>query len=228
MVGSWGRGPVGEGALTIEAEPRMSKEEKGKERPAVLPGCLLAQSGGCEGELIGGAAGAARDAAQLLARGHVVGARAAAAATVGAELAALAGGEAQAVDARAAAVVDPHHVFALAQGDVGVEAVAAALNRCPGVVGIAELRAVDGLAEVEPPAGEVLPATGVDVAPRASAATADGDAVLDAAWRVYSLPDRRMVTSKSWSGTEPLATDGFDAVALSLKARTEELYAASR
>ena len=43
--------------------------------------------------------------------------------------------------------------------------------------------------------------------------TAEGDAVLDAAWRVYSLPDRRMVTSKSWSGTEPLSADGFDAVA---------------
>lgn len=43
--------------------------------------------------------------------------------------------------------------------------------------------------------------------------TADGDAVLDAAWRLYSLPDRRMIASKSWSGTEPLAADGFDAVA---------------
>ncbi len=43
--------------------------------------------------------------------------------------------------------------------------------------------------------------------------TAGGDAVLDAAWRVYSLPDRRMISSKSWSGTEPSNADGFDAVA---------------
>jgi uncharacterized lipoprotein YmbA len=43
--------------------------------------------------------------------------------------------------------------------------------------------------------------------------TAGGDAVLDAAWRVYSLPDRRMIASRSWSGTEPLTSDGFDAVA---------------
>ncbi|MCU0795133.1 MAG: PqiC family protein [Akkermansiaceae bacterium] len=43
--------------------------------------------------------------------------------------------------------------------------------------------------------------------------TADGDAVLEAAWRVYSLPDRRMIASKSWSGTEPLEADGYDALA---------------
>ena len=43
--------------------------------------------------------------------------------------------------------------------------------------------------------------------------TADGDAVLDAAWRVYSLPDRRMIASKSWSGVEPLAADGYDEMA---------------
>lgn len=42
---------------------------------------------------------------------------------------------------------------------------------------------------------------------------ADGDAVLDAAWRVYSLPDRRMIASKSWSGTEPLKADGYDELA---------------
>lgn len=43
--------------------------------------------------------------------------------------------------------------------------------------------------------------------------TADGDAVLDAAWRVYSLPDRRMISSKSWSGVEPLTADGYDEMA---------------
>lgn len=44
-------------------------------------------------------------------------------------------------------------------------------------------------------------------------ATADGDAVIDAAWRVYSLPDRRMIASKSWSGTEDLTSDGFEGMA---------------
>ncbi len=43
--------------------------------------------------------------------------------------------------------------------------------------------------------------------------TAGGDAFLDAAWRVYSLPDRRMTVSKSWSGTEPLKADGYDELA---------------
>ena len=43
--------------------------------------------------------------------------------------------------------------------------------------------------------------------------TAGGEAVLDAAWRVYSLPDRRMVASKSWSGSEPLKADGYDELA---------------
>lgn len=43
--------------------------------------------------------------------------------------------------------------------------------------------------------------------------TANGDAFIDAAWRVYSLPDRRMITSKSWSGTEPLLADGYDELA---------------
>lgn len=43
--------------------------------------------------------------------------------------------------------------------------------------------------------------------------TADGDAFLEAAWRVYSLPDRRMTSSRSWSGTEPLEIDGYDALA---------------
>ena len=38
-------------------------------------------------------------------------------------------------------------------------------------------------------------------------------AKLDAAWRVYSLPDRRMIVSKSWSGSEPLRKDGYDEMA---------------
>ncbi len=43
--------------------------------------------------------------------------------------------------------------------------------------------------------------------------TADGDAFIEAAWRVYSLPDRRMTASKSWSGTEPLEADGYNELA---------------
>jgi uncharacterized lipoprotein YmbA len=43
--------------------------------------------------------------------------------------------------------------------------------------------------------------------------TANGEAVLDAAWRVYSLPDRRMIVSKSWSGSEPMQKDGYDEMA---------------
>lgn len=42
--------------------------------------------------------------------------------------------------------------------------------------------------------------------------TADGDAVLEASWRIYSLPDRGIVTSRSWSGTDPLQSDGYDAL----------------
>lgn len=43
--------------------------------------------------------------------------------------------------------------------------------------------------------------------------TPNGSAFLDAAWRVYSLPDRRMITSKSWSGSETLRVDGYDELA---------------
>jgi uncharacterized protein len=38
---------------------------------------------------------------------------------------------------------------------------------------------------------------------------AEGDAVLEATWRIYSIPDKAIITSKSWSGTEPLKADGF-------------------
>ncbi|MGV3659490.1 MAG: PqiC family protein [Prosthecobacter sp.] len=39
---------------------------------------------------------------------------------------------------------------------------------------------------------------------------AEGHAVLDAAWRVYSLPGRTMVTSRTWTATEPFAADGYE------------------
>lgn len=40
-------------------------------------------------------------------------------------------------------------------------------------------------------------------------ANAEGDAVIEAKWRVYSLPDRGVVSQGSWSGTEPLQADGY-------------------
>ena len=43
--------------------------------------------------------------------------------------------------------------------------------------------------------------------------TGDGDARIDAAWRVYSLPDRRMTATRSWSGTEPMEADGYESLA---------------
>lgn len=43
--------------------------------------------------------------------------------------------------------------------------------------------------------------------------TAEGDAFLEAAWRVYSLPDRRMTASRSWSGREALRVDGYEELA---------------
>ncbi len=39
---------------------------------------------------------------------------------------------------------------------------------------------------------------------------ADGHAVLDVAWRVYSLPGRSILTSRTWNATEPLAADGYE------------------
>jgi uncharacterized lipoprotein YmbA len=60
--------------------------------------------------------------------------------------------------------------------------------------------------------------------------TADGDAVLEAAWRVYVLPDRRILASRSWSGSEPLSADGYDAMAAAesrLLARLSHEIAAS-
>lgn len=42
--------------------------------------------------------------------------------------------------------------------------------------------------------------------------TPGGEAVLEASWRVYSLPDRRIAVSRSWSGAEPLERDGHEAL----------------
>ncbi len=41
----------------------------------------------------------------------------------------------------------------------------------------------------------------------------EGDAVLEAGWTVYSLPERTLVKTQTWSGTEPLEKDGYEALA---------------
>jgi uncharacterized protein len=42
--------------------------------------------------------------------------------------------------------------------------------------------------------------------------TADGDAILEASWRVYSLPESRLITTKTTTLHEPLQGDGFEAL----------------
>ena len=42
--------------------------------------------------------------------------------------------------------------------------------------------------------------------------TSGGDAILEASWRVYSLPESRLVTSKTTTLHEPLRGDGFEAL----------------
>lgn len=56
--------------------------------------------------------------------------------------------------------------------------------------------------------GELRYQVAIDV--RQLHGTHGGDAVIEASWRVYSLPDRRMITTRSWSGTEPTKADGYD------------------
>lgn len=43
--------------------------------------------------------------------------------------------------------------------------------------------------------------------------TADGDAVLEASWRVYALPSSRLLGSGNSTLTEPLEEDGFEKLA---------------
>lgn len=38
---------------------------------------------------------------------------------------------------------------------------------------------------------------------------ADGHAVIEAGWRAYALPDRRLVASRTFTGREPLQGDGY-------------------
>jgi len=43
-------------------------------------------------------------------------------------------------------------------------------------------------------------------------AGADGFAHIEASWRVYSLPDRKLVASRTFTGKEPIATEDFEAM----------------
>lgn len=44
-------------------------------------------------------------------------------------------------------------------------------------------------------------------------ANASGDAILQASWRSYAVRDGSILASRSWSGEEPLANDGYEALA---------------
>jgi len=55
--------------------------------------------------------------------------------------------------------------------------------------------------------------------------TSTGDAVLEASWRVYKLPSSRLVASKSATFTEPLGTDGFEALAAAQSRLVDQLSA---
>lgn len=41
---------------------------------------------------------------------------------------------------------------------------------------------------------------------------ADGHAVLEAGWRVYALPERKLVASRTFTGREVLKADGYEAM----------------
>lgn len=60
---------------------------------------------------------------------------------------------------------------------------------------------------------------------------ADGHAVLEAGWRMYALPERKLVASRTFVGREPLAADGYDALVAAqsrLLARLADEIARSR
>lgn len=43
-------------------------------------------------------------------------------------------------------------------------------------------------------------------------AAADGHAVIEAGWRVFALPERRLVASRTFTAREPLERDGYQAM----------------
>lgn len=55
--------------------------------------------------------------------------------------------------------------------------------------------------------------------------TADGDAILEASWRVYVLPDSRLKTSKTTTLREPLLKDGYEELAATQSRLIDKLAA---
>ncbi len=55
--------------------------------------------------------------------------------------------------------------------------------------------------------------------------TADGDALMEASWRLYRLPEGNLVASKTTTLTTPLQDDGYDAL-VSAQSRLVDLLAA--
>lgn len=56
--------------------------------------------------------------------------------------------------------------------------------------------------------------------------TPDGDAVLEASWRVYELPGSRLIASKTSTLREPLTRDGFEELAAAQSRLVDQLAAA--
>lgn len=55
--------------------------------------------------------------------------------------------------------------------------------------------------------------------------TANGDAILEATWRVYKLPESKLLISNSTTMLEPLAKDGFEALAAAQSRLVDRLAA---
>ena len=55
--------------------------------------------------------------------------------------------------------------------------------------------------------------------------TADGDAILEASWRVYKLPGSRLVTSSTSTLREPILQDGFESLVAAQSRLIDQLAA---
>lgn len=55
--------------------------------------------------------------------------------------------------------------------------------------------------------------------------TSDGDALLEASWRAYSLPEGQLIASESTTLLEPMTEDGFDALVAAQSRLVDQLAA---
>lgn len=55
--------------------------------------------------------------------------------------------------------------------------------------------------------------------------TSDGDAILEASWRAYSLPGGRLITTQTTTLLEPMTEDGFDALVAAQSRLVDQLAA---